>query len=61
MKELSDEVVEKAKDEVMKRFDNDLDDILEKYNRDLDNVSKIYKSIANSMSKDNDKTISFKM
>lgn len=61
MKELSNDVVEKAKETVMEKFDNDLDDILEKYNRDLDNVSKIYKSIANTMSKDDDKAITFKM
>lgn len=61
MKELSNDVVEKAKEAVMEKFDTDLDDILEKYNRDLDNVSKIYKSIANTMSKDNDKAITFKM
>lgn len=52
LKELKDEVVQKAKEQVLEKFDGDLDSILEKYNRDLENVGKIYKSIAKSMSKD---------
>lgn len=61
MRTLSDEVVEKAKKAAMEKFDTDLNSILDKYTRDLDNVSKIYSSIANSMSRDNDKAITFRM
>lgn len=60
-RDIQDEIVDKAKKEVAKKFDGCLDDILEKYNHDLDNVSKIYKSIAQTMSRGNDKEMIFKM
>ena len=60
-RDIEAEIIEKAKREVAKKFDNSLDDILEKYNHDLDNVSKIYKSIAQTMTKDNSKEMIFKM
>ena len=52
MRELKDEVTNKAKEKVLEKFDDSLDSILEKYNRDLDNVGKIYRSIAKNMSKE---------
>jgi Fe2+ transport system protein B len=51
MNELKAEVVEKAKEAAMEKFDDNLDDILDKFNSELNNVSKIYSSIADNFTK----------
>lgn len=63
IKDLRDEVVEKAKEDAIKKFDDSLDVILENFNHDLHNVSKIYRSIASSMNGNNngDKELTFKL
>ncbi len=49
--ELKKEIKEKAKDEVLKKFNNELDALLDDFNQNLTNVSKIYSSIAENMTK----------
>lgn len=61
MKELREEVVEKAKEAAMEKFDDNLDDILEKFNSELDNVSKIYSSIADRFTKKHDEGLTLKV
>lgn len=61
MDELKEEVVEKAKEAALEKFDDNLDDILEKFNSELNNVSKIYSSIAESMTKKRDEGFTFKL
>ena len=48
----SQEVVQKAKEQIAEKFDDKLDDLLEEFNGNLQNVGKIYKSIARSFSKE---------
>lgn len=45
---LKKEVVAKAKEQIVEKFDDKLDDLLEEFNGNLQNVSRIYKSIAKS-------------
>lgn len=47
--DMKEEVIEEAKKEAIKKFDDGLDEILEKFNGDLKNVSRIYESISNSI------------
>lgn len=49
---LKKEVVQKAKEQIAKKFDDKLDDLLEEFNGNLQNVGKIYKSIARSFFKE---------
>lgn len=53
IQELKDEVVAKAEEKIIDKFDDELDSVLDKFNRELENVGKIYKSIANKMSESN--------
>ena len=46
------EVVNKAKDAVVEKFDRKLDGLLDEFNDNLQNVQKIYSSIAKSMAKE---------
>lgn len=55
------EVIEKAKDAAAEKLNENLDDILEKFNDDLDNVNRIYKSIAKTISKNNDREMVFRI
>ena len=55
------EVIREAKETAADKFDSNLNDILEKFNGDLNNISFIYKSIANAITKDNDKNITLKL
>ena len=48
------DVESKAERAALEKFDGELDGILKKFNDNLENTSKIYKSIANSISKNND-------
>ena len=48
IRDLSSEIREKAKEEVISKLDDNLDDILEKYNKELERVGKIYKSISDT-------------
>lgn len=48
------DVTNKAEKMVLEKFDAELDGVLAKFNDNLENTSKIYKSIANSISKNND-------
>ena len=61
MKELKAEVVEKAKEAAIEKFDDNLDDILEKFNSELNNVSKIYNSIADNFSKKRDDSLTLRL
>ena len=61
MKELKEEVVEKAKEAAMEKFDDNLDDILEKFNSELNSVSKIYGSIADNFARRRDDGFTFKL
>ena len=61
MKELKDEVVEKAKQAAIEKFDDNLDDILDKFNSELDNVSKIYSSIADKFTKKNEEGFTLRL
>lgn len=61
MKELKAEVVAKAKEAAMEKFDDSLDDILEKFNSELDNVTKIYSSIADKFTKKNDEGVTLRL
>lgn len=56
---LKREVVSKAKDAVLEKFDGELDGILTNFNNNLENVSTIYSSIANSMTKKQQKELIF--
>lgn len=49
---LKDEIIKEAKKQAEKKLDGSMDDILSKFNSDLDNISKIYRSIASTMTKD---------
>lgn len=54
------EVIQKAKDQAARKFDNDLASVLTKYDDQLSNVTKIYSSIANVISKNNnDRNMTF--
>lgn len=53
------EVIQKAKDQAARKFDNDLASVLTKYDDQLSNVTKIYSSIANIISKNNDRNMTF--
>lgn len=46
---LRKDVITKAEEKIIEKFDGNLDDITEKYNRELQSISSIYSSIANSM------------
>lgn len=46
---IRNEVISKAKQAAVEKFQNDLDSVLESYNKDLNNVGKIYSSIAESL------------
>ena len=48
------DVENKAEKMALEKFDSELDGVLAKFNDNLENTSKIYKSIANSISKNND-------
>lgn len=61
MKELKDEVVEKAKKAAVEKFNDNLDEILDKFNSELDNVSKIYGSIADKITKKNDDSVTLRL
>ena len=61
MRDLSDDIVEKAKKEVLKKFDGKLDDIADDFKQQLNNTSKIYKSIANSFTRESDRTMTFRL
>lgn len=50
-----------AKKHALDKLDDNLDNILEKFNGDLENVSRIYKSIANTMNKNNEKEMIFRI
>lgn len=47
--DIKEEVIERAKETALEKFEGSLDDILEKFNGDLDNVNKIYGSIAKAI------------
>lgn len=47
--DIREDVIERAKEAVLEKFDGSLDDILTKFNGDLDNVNKIYSSIARAI------------
>lgn len=51
------EVKEKAKDEVLGKFNENLDAMLQDFNQNLTNVSKIYSSIADNMVRKPQETI----
>ena len=61
MNELKEEVVEKAKEAALEKFDDNLDDILEKFNSELNNVSKIYNSIADNFNRKRDDGFTLKL
>ena len=48
------DVERKAERMALEKFDSELDGVLAKFNDNLENTSKIYKSIANSITKNND-------
>jgi hypothetical protein len=50
--ELKKDVIAKAKEAILEKFDGSLDDVLGEFNRSLESVSKIYESIAGSITKD---------
>lgn len=55
VKRVRSDIERAAKERVMEKFDDDLDDILEKFNDQLENTSKIYSSIADTLSKVNNR------
>ena len=55
------DVEKSAKDIALKKFDDNLDEILESFNDNLKNTSKIYNSIADSMTKNNNKEMVFRV
>lgn len=62
IREIKEDVIDKAKDQLAAKFDNSLDDLLDKYNKDLANVSKIYNSIAGSIAGNNsDRGMTFRI
>ena len=61
LRELKAEVVEKAKEAAVEKFNDSLDDILDKFNSELDNVSKIYSSIADKITKKNDEGVTLRL
>ena len=61
MRELKAEVVEKAKEAAIEKFNGNLDDILDKFNSELDNVSKIYSSIADKIAKKHDDRVTLRL
>lgn len=58
---LRDDIYNAAKEKAVEKFEANLDDILEKFNNDLENVGKIYKSIANVMTKNEGKEMTFRI
>lgn len=61
MTRLKEDVTAKAKTAILEKFDGRLDDVLGEFNRNLENVSKIYGSIANTMTKQQEKEMVFKI
>ena len=61
MRELRDDVVAKAKEAAIEKFEDNLDDILDKFNSELNNVSKIYNSIADNFTKKNNDSLTLKL
>lgn len=61
IREIREDVVEKAKKQLAEKFDDNLDGLLDKFNGELDNVSKIYRSIARNMTADSDKGIALRI
>lgn len=61
IREIREDVVDKAKEQLAAKFDNSLDDLLEKYNKDLANVSKIYSSIAGSLGNNSSNGMTFRI
>lgn len=61
VKRVRNDVEKAAKERALEKFDDNLDDILEKFNENLDSTSKIYKSIANTMTKSNDREMVFRL
>lgn len=55
------DVEKAAKDRALEKFDDNLEDILESFNDNLKNTSKIYNSIADSMTKNNNKEMVFRV
>lgn len=61
IREIREDVVNKAKEQLAAKFDDNLEDLLTKFNGDLDNVSKIYRSIAKTIANDSDKGMTFRI
>lgn len=61
IREIREDVIDKAKEQLAAKFDDNLDGLLDKFNGDLNNVSKIYNSIARSMTNDSDKGMTFRI
>lgn len=62
LKDISDEITEKATKKVMERIDNDLDGVLDKYNYQIEKVAKVYGSITDTLSKFNrDRELNFRL
>jgi vacuolar-type H+-ATPase subunit E/Vma4 len=58
---IKQEIVNKAREDVLRKFEGSLDEVLNEFNGNLHNVSKIYETIANSMTKSQAKETVFKI